>query len=130
MIHVYILCKEDHPYKIDTIKVNIRNAAEKERIERLVKKYNLEGSLIEYVGLREHIAELLEVDVKKINMERKLTLEEKIQFFNKEYGVEFGEHFINSVIKGEGFDFDAFANQEEWEQYLEDMKIFGAGKVK
>lgn len=57
-------------------------------------------------------------------------LEFIVEQFNKEFNTQFGEHFINSYIKGEGFDFDVFETQEEWEKYIEDMEIFGAGEVK
>ena len=57
-------------------------------------------------------------------------LEFIVEQFNKDFNTQFGEHFINFVIKGEGFDFDVFENQEEWDKYIEDMEIFGAGEVK
>lgn len=61
---------------------------------------------------------------------RELTTEEIVAFFNAEHGRRFGEHFINFVIKREKFDFNAFGSQDEFDQYLKDMEIFGAGEVK
>ena len=61
---------------------------------------------------------------------RELTTEEIVAIFNAEHGRQFGEHFIHFVIKGNKFDFNAFRSQDEFDQYLKDMEIFGAGEVK
>ena len=57
-------------------------------------------------------------------------LEFIVEQFNKDFNTQFGEHFINFVIKQEKFDFNEFGSQEEFDRYLKDMEIFGAGEVK
>lgn len=57
-------------------------------------------------------------------------LEFIVEQFNKDFNTQFGEHFIHFVIKGNKFDFNAFGSQDEFDQYLKDMEIFGAGEVK
>lgn len=57
-------------------------------------------------------------------------LEFIVKQFNKDFNTQFGEHFINSYIKGEGFDFDVFETQEEWEKYIEDVNTFTGSNIK
>ncbi|QUW22476.1 hypothetical protein JSQ81_02495 [Sporosarcina sp. Marseille-Q4063] len=70
----------DHSYaedyfQIDTITVNLDDNVEKERIERSIKKSNLEGSLVDPGDLREHLAvvlgvrkEMIDIDTHEIDM--------------------------------------------------------------
>lgn len=37
---------------------------------------------------------------------------------------EYSEHFVRFVIKGEKLDFDAFKNQEEFENYKKELEEF------
>ncbi|MEC1157836.1 hypothetical protein [Cytobacillus horneckiae] len=61
---------EDDYFMISEITVNIKDLSEKERIEQLVKKSNLIGSLVD-VGndLKKRIADRLKVDVSLIDFD-------------------------------------------------------------
>ena len=61
---------EDDYYMLSDISVNIKNLAEKERIESKIKESNLEG-ILEFPdsNLRKRIAELLEVDENLIDFD-------------------------------------------------------------
>lgn len=61
---------EDDYFMISEITVNIKDLSEKERIEQLVKKSNLIGSLVD-VGndLKKRIADQLKVDVSIIDFD-------------------------------------------------------------
>lgn len=55
---------------LSDVSVKIKDVSEKERIEKLVEKYNIEGSLVDMDnGLKKRIADLLEVDVSIIDFD-------------------------------------------------------------
>lgn len=65
----------DHSYEDDylmvsEVLVNISDVTEKERIEKLIQHYNIEGYLID-VGesITDHLAEIFEVDRSIINID-------------------------------------------------------------
>ena len=61
---------EEDYFMISEVSVNINDKTEKERIEKLVKKHNLEGTLVDIDrGLALRISNLLEVDAKLINFD-------------------------------------------------------------
>ena len=61
---------EDDYFMISEVTVKIKDKSEKERIEELVKKHNLEGSLVGGDrGLALRISDLLNVDVKLIDLD-------------------------------------------------------------
>lgn len=65
----------DHSYEedyfvISTISVNVEDASEKARIEKLIEDNNIEGQLVTFNdGLSLNIADLLKVNVGIINIE-------------------------------------------------------------
>ena len=50
--------------------------------------------------------------------------EEIIKMLDIENGKPFSKHFINFYIKGNGFDFDAFETQEEFEDFKRELDEF------
>jgi benzoyl-CoA reductase/2-hydroxyglutaryl-CoA dehydratase subunit BcrC/BadD/HgdB len=60
----------DDYFQIDTITVNLDDKEEKERIEKLVKQYGLEGQLVDPEReLSKLIAEVLKVDESLIDLD-------------------------------------------------------------
>jgi hypothetical protein len=61
---------EDDYFRLSDVSVNIKDASEKERIEKLVKQHNLVGKM-EFPGhdLKLYIAKILGVDVKLIDFD-------------------------------------------------------------
>ncbi|MDZ5610631.1 hypothetical protein U2I54_27450 [Bacillus pseudomycoides] len=61
---------EDDYFMISDVFVKIKDSFEKERIEKLVKKHNLEGAFVDVDrGLKQRIAELLKVDADIIDFD-------------------------------------------------------------
>lgn len=71
MIEIFIAHSyEDDYFMISDVSVKINNESEKERIEKLVEKHNIIGALVDGdKGLALRIADLLEVDVRIINLD-------------------------------------------------------------
>ncbi|MFC9601741.1 hypothetical protein ACFTQL_28885 [Peribacillus butanolivorans] len=59
----------DDYFMISDVSVKIEDVSEKERIEKLVEKYNIEGSLVDIDNVNKRIADLLEVDVSIIDID-------------------------------------------------------------
>lgn len=61
---------EDDYFMISDVLVKIKDVAEKERIEKLVKKHNIEGALVDADReLKHRLAHLLKVDVSIIDFD-------------------------------------------------------------
>ena len=62
---------EENYFMISIVSVKVEDVSEKERIEKLVKKYNIEGAFVDGAGrgLKNRIANLLEVDSNIIDLD-------------------------------------------------------------
>ncbi|MEC3884577.1 hypothetical protein VKA52_12660 [Halobacillus sp. HZG1] len=61
---------EDDYFMISDVTVNLKDAQEKDRVEKLVEKHNLVGRLVDVDrGLSRRIASLLNVDDKLIDLD-------------------------------------------------------------
>ena len=62
---------EENYFMISIVSVKVEDVSEKERIEKLVKKYNIEGAFVDGAdrGLKNRIANLLKVDSNIIDLD-------------------------------------------------------------